>query len=96
MRILLKILAAPFVLVLTLLVAALSFLVGLSSAVLSAISFVLALLAVLCLWDKEYLTGGMGLLTAFAISPYGLPALAEWIIDRLDGLNYNLRCFITE
>ncbi len=28
---------------------------------------------------------------AFAISPFGLPKLADWLLDRLDGLNITIR-----
>ena len=76
MRIIFKILAAPFVLVLTLLVAVLSFLLSLSAGLLSILASML------------------GLLMAFAISPVGLPALAGWLLAKLDELNGSLRGFI--
>lgn len=79
MRIIFKILAAPFVLVLTLLVAVLSFLLSLSAGLLSILASVLGLLSVLMLFvEKDISTGIAGLLMAFAISPFGLPALALW------------------
>jgi hypothetical protein len=28
---------------------------------------------------------------AFIISPFGLPKLADWLLDRLDGLNMAIR-----
>ena len=96
MRIIFKILAAPFVLVLTLLVAMLSFLLSLSAGLLSILASVLGLLSVLMLFvEKDISTGIAGLLMAFAISPFGLPAVAEWLIDKLDSLNYSLKSFIT-
>ena len=73
MRIIFKILAAPFVLVLTLLVAVLSFLLSLSAGLLSILASVLGLLSVLMLFvEKDISTGIAGLLMAFAISPFGL------------------------
>ena len=76
MRIIFKIFAAPFVLVLTLLVAVLSFLLSLSAGLLSILASVLGLLSVLMLFvEKDISTGIAGLLMAFAISPFGLPAL---------------------
>ena len=39
--------------------------------------------------------GIQGLVIAFAVSPFGLPAVAEWLIDKLDSLNYSLKSFIT-
>ena len=91
-----KILAAPFVLVLTLLVAVLSFLLSLSAGLLSILASVLGLLSVLMLFvEKDIPTGIAGLLMAFAISPFGLPALAGWLLAKLDELNGSLRGFIT-
>lgn len=81
MRIIFKILAAPFVLVLTLLVAVLSFLLSLSAGLLSILASMLGLLSVLMLFvEKDISTGIAGLLMAFAISPFGLPALAGWLL----------------
>ena len=94
MRIIFKILAAPFVLVLTLLVAVLSFLLSLSAGLLSILASVLGLLSVLMLFvEKDISTGIAGLLMAFAISPFGLPALAGWLLakERLsEGLHHGL------
>lgn len=69
MRIIFKILAAPFVLVLTLLVAMLSFLLSLSAGLLSILASVLGLLSVLMLFvEKDISTGIAGLLMAFAFA----------------------------
>ena len=95
MRIIFKILAAPFVPVLTLLVAVLSFLLSLSAGLLSILASVLGLLSVLMLFvEKDISTGIVGLLMTFAISPFGLPALAGWLLAKLDELNGSLRSFI--
>ena len=57
---------------------------------------VLGLLSVLMLFvEKDISTGIAGLLMAFAISPFGLPALAGWLLAKLDELNGSLRGFIT-
>lgn len=77
MRIIFKILAAPFVLVLTLLVAVISFLLSLSAGLLSILASVLGLLSVLMLFvEKDISTGIAGLLMAFAISPFPPPMTA--------------------
>ena len=53
------------------------------------------LLSVLMLFvEKDISTGIAGLLMAFAISPFGLPALAGWLLAKLDELNGSLRGFI--
>lgn len=96
MRIILKIIAAPFVLALTLTVAVLSFLLSLSAGVLSVLAFFLGGAGVLMLAIQGDMFNGIALLVmGFAISPFGLPALAGWLLDRLDDLNYTLRSFIT-
>lgn len=95
MRIIFKILAAPFVLVLTLLVAVLSFLLSLSAGLLSILASVLGLSVLMLFVEKDIPTGIVGLLMAFAISPFGLPALAGWLLAKLDELNSSLRGFIT-
>lgn len=96
MRIILKIIAAPFVLALTITVAVLSFLLSLSVGVLSALAFLLGGAGVLMLAIQGDVFNGIALLVmGFAISPYGLPALAGWLLDRLDDLTCSLRSFIT-
>ena len=96
MRIIFKILAAPFVLVLTLLVAVLSFLLSLSAGLLSILASVLGLLSVLMLFvEKDISTGIAGLLMGVCqFAPFGLPALAGWLLAKLDELNGSLRGFI--
>lgn len=73
----------------------LSFLLSLSAGLLSILASVLGLLSVLMLFvEKDISTGIAGLLMAFAISPFGLPALAGWLLAKLDELNGSLRGFI--
>ena len=96
MRIIFKFLAAPFVLALTLAVAVLSFLLSLSAGVLSITAFLLGIGGAVLIFFDGNVTGGIILLAVgFAASPFGLPALAGWLVDRLDDLNYTLRDFIT-
>ena len=96
MRIILKIIAAPFVLALTIIVAILSFLLSLSAGVLSVLAFVLGGAGVPMLTVQGDMFNGIALLVmGFVLSPFGLPALAGWLLDRLDDFNYALRSFIT-
>jgi len=100
MRIIFKIIAAPFVLVLTILVAVLDFLLSVSSGILSVIALILALLSIISLvtaGGNDYFirTGIAGLIMGFLISPFGIPAIGEWISGLLDSLNYSLKNFIT-
>ena len=35
------------------------------------------------------------LVLAFLVSPFGLPAIGEWLLDRLYGVKYALQDFMT-
>lgn len=95
MRIVLKILATPFALALTISVAVLSFLLSLSAGVLSVLAVILGGAGALMLAVQRDMFNGIALLVmGVALSPFGLPALAGWLLDRLDDLNYSLRSFI--
>lgn len=95
MRIILKLLAAPFVLALTLLVAILSFCVSLAAWALGVLSLLCALCGLFNLFQGDSPEGLYWLVVAFIVSPFGLPAVAEWLICKLDDLNYSLKSFIT-
>lgn len=94
MRIILKIIAAPFVLALILTVAVLSFLSCIAGAFcwLACTAFVLLAVCVLFAGLK---TGCIAMLVlAFLVSPFGLPAIGGWLLDRLYGVKYALRDFM--
>jgi hypothetical protein len=95
MRILFKILAAPFVAALTLAVAVLTFLHGIAGLFLDILCGLLVICALFSMIVQGNTALGIReLLAAFCLSPVGLPAVAEWLIVRLDNLNYSLRGFI--
>jgi len=95
MRIVLKILAAPFVVVLTISWAFLVFLFCWAETILQFVSGI-AGLAALALFIMGQTTGGIVFaVLAFLISPVGLPLVAKWLIDKLDDLNDALKDFIT-
>ena len=97
MRFVLKIFAAPFVLALTLAVAVLSFLFSLASWAFGVLSLLFAVCALFSMFiEGDTAWGIQGLVIAFCVSPFGLPAVAEWLIVKLDGFNYSLKCFITD
>ena len=95
MRILLKLIAAPFVLALTLIVAVLNFSLSLASWMLGILSLIAAVCGGFDLFRGNTAQGLYCLVVAFVVSPFGLPAVAKWLIDRLDDLNYSLKSFIT-
>lgn len=96
MRLIFKIFALPFLLVLSLLAAVLMFLFDVAGWFLSLASGILAVIAVGLFVLQHQPVGGVAFLgLAFLLSPYGLPAIAEFLIGLLDELNYSLRRFIT-
>lgn len=95
MRTILKIIAAPFVLALMLIVAVLSFLACIAGACRGLACTVFVLLAA-CAFFAGLHTGCIAaLVLAFLVSPFGLPAIGEWLLDRLYGVKYALQDFMT-
>lgn len=94
MRLFLKILAAPVVVILTVIVAFLTFLLFFSGMVLGIVSGLVFLGSFVFLAYKEYFNFGTLLVVAFLISPFGLPMLAGWIVGGLKTLNGALKGFI--
>ena len=96
MRIIFKVFAIPFMIALTILVPVLTFLFCISQQILNFISglFILAGIA-LAIFARDWLGGGISLGIAFLVSPVGLPAIADWLIEKLASANYALRDFIT-
>lgn len=95
MRLILKLIAAPFVVLLTVLVAVLLFLFSLSSFLLTAASVIMALLGVGLFFISCLVGGIIYLVIAFLLSTYGLQAVTGVVITGLDSLNLSLRQFIT-
>lgn len=95
MRLILKLIAAPLILFLTVLVAVLLFLFSLSSFLLTATSVIMALLGVGLFFISYPMGGVIYLVIAFLLPPYGLQAVAGAVITGLDRLNLSLRQFIT-
>lgn len=95
MRLILKLIAAPFIVLLTVLVAVLLFLFSVSSFLLIAASVIMALLGV-GLFFISY-PGGRRRLSGNCVllSPFGLQAVAGAVITGLNSLNLSLRQFIT-
>lgn len=91
MRLILKLIAAPFIVLLTVLVAVLLFLFSVSSFLLTAASIIMALLGV-GLFFISYPMGGVVYLgIAFLLSPFGLQAVAGAVITGLNSLSQLLR-----
>ena len=86
MRLILKLIAAPFIVLLTALGAVLLFRFSVSSFLLTAASVIMALLGV-GLFFISYPVGGVVYLgIAFLLSPFGLQAVAGAVITGLNSL----------
>ena len=94
MRILLKIFVVPVVLFIIILKAVMRFIYWLSSVVLLIPTFILGVGGAGILLTGKISIGISALVMAFLLSPYGIPAIAEWIAGLLDDANYSLKCFI--
>lgn len=86
MRGLLKILLLPLRLVLGIAIGVCRFFCICSTAVLSVMSSILFLLSLMAFLVGHTQVGALGLLGAFLVSPFGLPKVASWVIDRMDDL----------
>ena len=95
MRTIFKILAAPFVVVLTVLWAVLVFVFCWAEMILKFVSGLVGLLALVLFFTGQTTGGIVFAIVAFLVSPVGIPAIAEWLIDRISDMNDALRCFIT-
>lgn len=94
MRLILKILSLPIILI-TWVLYGLCRLLVLASGVILGILSVMALIAAAVLFFKTGAISGAALLIiAFLISPYGIPRLATWLTGKLGGINYALREFV--
>lgn len=93
MRIILKILALPFVVVLTIMGAVFAFILFLSAWIFYIAAFVIGGLSLVALFSGDTYVGIANLIIAFVI--FILPTIAEWIADKLADLNDSLKLFIT-
>ena len=83
MRLILKLFVAPAALILAILAALLAFIHSMSRVIFSVLSGLAFIGAVILLFTGET-TGGIAFMAAaFLVSPYGLYALAGWLVDLL-------------
>lgn len=94
MRLILKLLALPFMLAMSVLYGVCKFFVIASGAVLGILSGIVFLIALGILFTAGLWAGVAWMAAAFIISPYGLPMLAAWLTGKLGGVSYALRDFI--
>ena len=94
MKVLLKIVVAPLVVLLTLAIWICVGLVYVSGLVLGLVSMVIAFLGVAVLVTYSPQNGFILLLIAFLISPYGLPLAAIWLLGKVQSFQYLLQNII--
>ena len=94
MRIILKIIADPCGLAMMIIAAVFSFRDCIAGAVCWLACTVFVLLAA-CAFFAGLHTGCIAMLVlAFLVSPFGLPAIGLWLLDRLYGAKYALQDFM--
>jgi hypothetical protein len=94
MRILFKIAAAPFVVVLSILWAVLAFVFGVMEGILQYVCGFAVLLSIAFFIGGFTPSGIFCAVCAFLISPVGLPLIADFLIGLVASLNNALKDFI--
>ena len=94
MRLILKLIAAPVALALTIVTAFFSFILSVSGALLDVAATLVFVASVILFAAGEPLGGGLFLGIAFLISPFGLPAFAGWLVRGLNTVGGALKGFI--
>ena len=94
MRLILKLLALPFVVLTGILYLFCKFFVLASGAVLGLLSGIIFLAALVLFFIAGFWPGMSWLILAFLISPYGLPMVAAWLVGMIGGVNEALKDFM--
>ena len=89
LKLIMKIVIAPVILLLTLAIWICVGLVYVSGLVLGLLSTVIALLGVLMTYSPQ--NGLILLVIAFLISPFGLPKLAFWLLGKVQDLKFAIQ-----
>jgi len=96
MKIILKILAIPFIVVLSITVAFLYFIFSISEWICTAAAVLIAGAGIIMLATGYSVYSSVGLIViGFLISPFGIRRVIEWFIDRMADLNDSLKEFVT-
>ena len=94
MRLILKILSLPIILITWVLYGLCRLLVLASGVILGILSGMALIVAAVLFFKAGAISGAALLIIAFLISPYGIPRLAAWLTGKLGGINYALREFV--
>ena len=88
MKFVLKILFAPVIAALVVLVSALALILNLSAWVFGIVSTILGILGLAVLLLDNAANGGIVLVIAFLVSPIGLPMLVAWMLGQIQRFRY--------
>ena len=88
MKFVLKLLFAPVIVVLVVLVSALALILNLSAWVFGIASTILGILGLAVLLLDNAANGVIILVIAFLVSPIGLPMLAAWMLGQIQRFRY--------
>ena len=91
MRFVLKILFAPVIAVLAVIVWFFAFILNLSAVVFGIAGTVFGILGAIILFTESVKNGIIVLVIAFFVSPFGLPMLAAWLLGRLQQFRYAIQ-----
>ena len=91
MRWIIKIILFPISLLLSVLTAFLTFLLGIGTALLYLLMMFCIFGAIASFLQKEVTIGIEALIIGFLVSPYGIPMVGKAVIAFLDGVNRKIR-----
>ena len=92
MRLILKILLFPVVLILTVFVAVCRLLCAFSTILLSIIAFVIFAIALGTMILLQDVPASLKIMVlAWLISPFGIPLFASWLVEKVDDFNGQLK-----
>ena len=89
-----KLIVAPFALALSVLSAFFSFVLSMSGVVFGIASGLVFIGAALLLIKGDTAGGAVLMAVAFLVSPLGLPAIAGWLVRKIEGAGHALKGFI--
>lgn len=95
MKTIIKIILSPFFLLISLVCKFASFIVGLASGLLGIVALVLAVLSVFLFITEGLKMGVLALIVAFAVSPFGIPLIAQFTIEMLLSFKDSIKRIIT-
>ena len=87
MRWIIKIILFPISLVLSILIAFLTFLLAIGTTILYLLMLMCVVVEVVSLFQKDFSIGIEALVLGFLLSPYGIPMVGAAVIAFLQGIN---------